>query len=1184
MNTTQQDTVELLENRLRRNPDSLRFSRLADEYRKQGDVQRAISICTQGLEKHPWYATGRLILGRCYLEQENYAKAIEEFTRVCQQDRGNHVAMKMLADVYAKQGMTEKAGDLYALLARSDPDNASLAHLASENKGSGKKDVFAILGVEPTPPSQTPPPPSSPSPAADSAPEQITTEQPQSHEEQFEPTPEPITLEAPQESGTFSLEETVDDIGSDTGESWDDDISARMAMMFDEEGSIVEPPPQESTPPSEVEQLVPTDQQPSPADQPASEPQAEIGGTDISARIEELFGNEEPAAATQQPRAEGPPSPGQPAMPPPEPSAPPPAQPAAGQPVEEPAPPTTPPDQDISDRLEGLFAEEQAQTQQQTPSPEFTPAEPVDTSQVQDTKQPPQAGQEAMPPETGSPDTEQFDPFADLAAPEQEPQATTPEQPADFTTQEPAQADTAPPAEEQPEPVPAQEQQPPPPETAPRQDTGTVQPPEDAAPVPPAEQEAPAAEPEQAPQPQEPAIEGADISSRLDEIFAEENDGQPAQPENETREQPRSADPTGTADSVETIGSLEAAHPPQSTETPPPEQAEQPAAETPPTEEPHVSGTDISSRLDEIFTEEPRSAGQEENAPDDFLGLSDEWTTDTDEPHVDQSEQEGVSGELQQDTTTEPQPPAAEAETGDTIDNDALTFQETDTGEQPPREVAADAGPVDAATEHEQHTEPGTPAAGIETAGTATDDSPSPKDTAEPHAPPPAEQESVAEQTTAGEPRKEEPANELDELCTLAEDILSLEETLDEVPDEDDGEDSLQEFYDIEGDTVQDQSGDEDTMAAVETLDTIEAEPAAQTPPAEEPPAIGHADTEDQSENQETASPPQPETVFDQVADEDLLAADTDENIVPDEDDEEETVAEEYYTVSGENAQEEGAPAADLKALDDLGDLEIQTTMEDETESEPEQAADMPVEQPEVESVAENRETAPENTSTAPEDTPAGDETVPPGDLLAEDIASPTEELPDDDTEDESTVEDFYTISGESAEKETADVPELEAVGAVEIEQSDTDPAREESESQAQAATPAADTQQEETTGESSAAAYAIPDHVLTPTLADIYYQQGQPQLAVQVYQRLLERDPDNEKFQQRIDRIRQEISAQAETAASEPEAPARKTKSTRNKTGSSSRKKRGRKSGEGKPLAGVRIKKKYKERLRKRR
>ncbi|ERP31560.1 hypothetical protein [Chitinivibrio alkaliphilus] len=47
-----------------------------------------------------------------------------------------------------------------------------------------------------------------------------------------------------------------------------------------------------------------------------------------------------------------------------------------------------------------------------------------------------------------------------------------------------------------------------------------------------------------------------------------------------------------------------------------------------------------------------------------------------------------------------------------------------------------------------------------------------------------------------------------------------------------------------------------------------------------------------------------------------------------------------------------------------------------------------------------------------------------------------------------------------------------------------------------------------------------IPDHVLTPTFADIYLQQGQPHLAMEIYKRLAERQTDNEEYIQKIQEI----------------------------------------------------------------
>ncbi len=141
-------SMKALEEKLRTNPNSLIFSRLADSYRKVGDLQQAVSICTKGLKHHPDYVTGRIILGRCYLEQENYDNAIREFTKICQIDRRNQIAIKMLADIFSKQGMKEKAGDLYKLVLKMDPDNPSLIHFAGTLEGNNKNNLFEILGIE----------------------------------------------------------------------------------------------------------------------------------------------------------------------------------------------------------------------------------------------------------------------------------------------------------------------------------------------------------------------------------------------------------------------------------------------------------------------------------------------------------------------------------------------------------------------------------------------------------------------------------------------------------------------------------------------------------------------------------------------------------------------------------------------------------------------------------------------------------------------------------------------------------------------------------------------------------------------------------------------------------------------------------------------------------------------------
>jgi len=61
-------------------------------------------------------------------------------------------------------------------------------------------------------------------------------------------------------------------------------------------------------------------------------------------------------------------------------------------------------------------------------------------------------------------------------------------------------------------------------------------------------------------------------------------------------------------------------------------------------------------------------------------------------------------------------------------------------------------------------------------------------------------------------------------------------------------------------------------------------------------------------------------------------------------------------------------------------------------------------------------------------------------------------------------------------------------------------------------------------------AALELPDHVLTPTLADIYFQQGQPKLSLQIYERLALRDPKDPRLQSKIQEIKDFLGSEANT------------------------------------------------------
>jgi hypothetical protein len=116
--------------------------------------------------------------------------------------------------------------------------------------------------------------------------------------------------------------------------------------------------------------------------------------------------------------------------------------------------------------------------------------------------------------------------------------------------------------------------------------------------------------------------------------------------------------------------------------------------------------------------------------------------------------------------------------------------------------------------------------------------------------------------------------------------------------------------------------------------------------------------------------------------------------------------------------------------------------------------------------------------------------------------------------------------------------------------------------------------------GQAEAEIAAIPDHVLTPTLADIYYHQGQPQLALHIFRRLLQLHPDNARIASRLADIEAGLAVQAAAepvAASAPPARAAATPPAARPRAAGARRRR--RPPSKAPLSGVRIKREYRER-----
>jgi tetratricopeptide (TPR) repeat protein len=101
--------IDALRKRLQKDPGSIAFAQLAEEYRRAGRFQEAIDVCQAGLARHPGYLSARVTLGRALLEIGDVDGAQRELTDVLRVAPDNLSAIRGIAEVHRKKGEIPEA-------------------------------------------------------------------------------------------------------------------------------------------------------------------------------------------------------------------------------------------------------------------------------------------------------------------------------------------------------------------------------------------------------------------------------------------------------------------------------------------------------------------------------------------------------------------------------------------------------------------------------------------------------------------------------------------------------------------------------------------------------------------------------------------------------------------------------------------------------------------------------------------------------------------------------------------------------------------------------------------------------------------------------------------------------------------------------------------------------------------
>jgi len=118
--------LDVLFERYRQAPDSHVFAPLADLCRKQGMVDEAIEIVDRGLARHPDYASGHVVRGKCYYDHGEPGEAESSFRLVMRFDPNNLVALKYLGIICADRGDADGARERFKHILALDPEDRDI--------------------------------------------------------------------------------------------------------------------------------------------------------------------------------------------------------------------------------------------------------------------------------------------------------------------------------------------------------------------------------------------------------------------------------------------------------------------------------------------------------------------------------------------------------------------------------------------------------------------------------------------------------------------------------------------------------------------------------------------------------------------------------------------------------------------------------------------------------------------------------------------------------------------------------------------------------------------------------------------------------------------------------------------------------------------------------------------------
>ena len=154
------DDIRALSAQLAQDPQSLVFLRLGEALRRKGQLEAALRVAMNGLERHPHLADAHDLYARILTDKHDYERAFDEWDMAVRIAPHHTGALKGLAFLYFKVGDIEQAEAHLAAAKRVEPDDPSLEQAFEMIRGGHKAPAAepADSSTAPSPPSAAPAP------------------------------------------------------------------------------------------------------------------------------------------------------------------------------------------------------------------------------------------------------------------------------------------------------------------------------------------------------------------------------------------------------------------------------------------------------------------------------------------------------------------------------------------------------------------------------------------------------------------------------------------------------------------------------------------------------------------------------------------------------------------------------------------------------------------------------------------------------------------------------------------------------------------------------------------------------------------------------------------------------------------------------------------------------------------